>query len=71
MFRDSFIGICAPLVPSPLEGEGQGEGEHAFTSLLYFSSRHSREGGNPVLRHWIPGQARNGKQGKGTFDTLY
>jgi hypothetical protein len=31
------------------------------TSSHYFRGRHSREGGNPVDEHWIPGQARNDK----------
>jgi hypothetical protein len=32
---------------------------------------HSCESRNLVQKHWIPGQARNDKQSKGTSDSLY
>ena len=31
-------------------------------SYIWFQRRHSRESGNPVQKHWIPGQARNDKK---------
>jgi hypothetical protein len=33
----------------------------------YSLNRHSRESGNPIQKHWIPGHARNDKQNKGLF----
>ncbi|HYA13264.1 MAG TPA: hypothetical protein VEF33_02885, partial [Syntrophales bacterium] len=53
IIRDSLIGFCVALPPLPRRE--------------MFSSRHSRESGNPVLRHWIPGRARNDKARQGTL----
>jgi hypothetical protein len=36
-----------------------------------FEARHSREGGNPAQKHWIPDQVRNDKICGAIFEALH
>jgi len=49
-------------------------------TLLYISSQavipvpvftRINSSGNPIQKYWIPGQARNDNQNKGTFDAVH
>jgi len=55
--------VCLPTINASVVGESNG-------SLRRLQGRHSRQGRNPVQKHWIPGQARNDKNTQEISESL-